>query len=87
MTNEPTPDDYDIDDGFDEDAGLEQCPHCETTYSINSSFYGPVWDASGTEYELYTESVPGDGPFFCEDCWTELRVDQKQQENATLGEF
>jgi len=44
-------------------------------------------DAAGTEYELYTESDPGDGPFFCEDCWTELRVNQKQQENATLGEF
>jgi hypothetical protein len=78
---------YSVEDGFDDTAGLEQCPVCETTYSINSSFYGPVWDDGGNRYEYYTETDPMDGPFFCEDCWPRYQAHRAGVEHTTLDEF
>ena len=87
MTEKPTPDDYDADDGFDEEQGLDKCPHCDTTYSMNSSFYGPVWDQNGDRYETYVETDPTEGPWFCAHCWPELDTNRKQTEHKTLGEY
>jgi len=81
------PDDYDKADGFNEEKAIEQCPHCEQTYSPNGGYLGPVWDQSGRRYDHHTDSDPSDGPFFCQDCWHELEANQKRAENQSLGDF
>jgi len=81
------PDDYDKADGFNDQQGIEQCPHCETVYSPNGGYAGPVYDQRGREFEYHIDTEPGQGPFFCEDCWPELATNQKQAENQSLGDF
>lgn len=83
---EPTPQDYDSEDGWGQD-GLEQCPHCERQLSGESGWHGRVFDQQGHEFDHLLNTEPGNGPFFCEDCWQELRVNVLQQENATLREY
>lgn len=82
-----TPDDYDAGDGWDETTASECCPHCETVWSPNGGMIGPAFDASGTKHESYFDTDPGDGPFFCEDCWKELDANRKRDQHRTLGEF
>jgi hypothetical protein len=84
---EPTPQDYDSEDGWDDDHGIEQCPHCECIWSGNGGMLGPAFTQDGRKFELYLDASPGEGPFFCEDCWQELRINERQQANATLGEY
>lgn len=81
------PEDYNGSDGWNDDQGCEQCPHCGTLYSPNSGHIGPVYDSAGREYEYYLDTDPGNGPFFCPDCWPELEANRKQAANHTLGEF
>jgi hypothetical protein len=79
--------DYTKEDGFDESQGLEQCPHCETIYSPNGGMMGPVFTQDGQKYDLHIETVPGDGPFFCESCFEKLDANQKKEQHKTLGGF
>jgi len=81
------PSDYDKGDGFNEDNGLWECPRCGVIYSGNGGYIGPVYDQQGHEYDTYLDTTPGQGPWFCADCWAELEVNQKQAENATLGRW
>lgn len=82
-----TPNDYDASDGWDDEEGAECCPHCGQVWHMESGAKGPVFTNDGREYEYYTESDPGDGPFFCADCYADLDANRKRQQHRTLGEF
>lgn len=81
------PSDYEREDGWDADRALNLCPHCETIYSGNGGYLGPVYNQDGKEFETYLDTDPNKGPWFCRDCWDELEANRKQAENAQLGEF
>ena len=85
--SEPIPSDYDKDDGWNEQNGLEECPHCGTLYSGNGGYTSTVYDQNGRRYEHHGDSDPMDGPFFCESCWDELEANKNAQEHKTLGEY
>ena len=88
MTDDnPTPDDYDKSDGFNEQNGIEECPHCGVHYSGNGGHLGEVYDTNGRQYEQIYDSNPGDGPFFCSDCWDELEANRRAQENHGLTDY
>lgn len=79
-----TPDDYDIDDGYNSDSGLEECPHCDTHYSLNGGYTGTVYDQQGREFDIFLDADPEQGPFFCPGCWDELETNRKREENNSL---
>jgi len=87
MTDKPTPDDYDADNGYHDGKGVDQCPHCPKIFSHNQGYWGTVYDQQGTEYDDILETDPTDGPFFCADCWDELSTNLRQSEHNTLEEF
>jgi len=87
MTRPPMPSDYDREDGLSDDTLLEQCPHCERTYSGNGGYLGPVYDDRGREFTTYLDTDPKQGPFYCEECWPELLRNRKQSKNHSLGDF
>jgi len=84
---EKTPDDYDTDDGWNDQQGSEQCPHCESVWSFNGGMEGPAYRSDGTSYDFYSQADVGNGPFFCEDCWPDLEANRKRAENQSLGDF
>lgn len=81
------PTEYDNSDGWDESRALNYCPHCETVFSGNGGILGPVYNQDGTRFETYLDTDPNNGPWFCQDCWTELEANRKAAENKSLGEF
>lgn len=81
------PSDYDKDDGWNDTKGCDQCPHCETIWSMNGGMQGPAYDSTGQRYKIYLDSDPADGPFFCQECWNELKTNRKRANNQTLGDF
>ena len=83
----PTPDDYNAADGYNEDRGWEQCPHCERQLAGESGYHGPVWDQSGQRYEHPLNTEPGTAPLFCEECWPTLETNRRQDQHASLSEF
>lgn len=85
--SEPTTDDYDKSDGWSDEQGCEICPHCELLYSGNGGYMGTVYDSRGRQYEHFYDTDPGQGPFFCPDCFEELDTNRKAAENATLEGF
>ena len=85
--SQTTPEDYDHEDGFHVESGLERCPHCKQRYSSNGLYTGPIYDQDGTEYDHYLDSDPMDGPFFCADCWVELDTNRKASEHKSLSEW
>lgn len=87
MTESPVPSDYDTEDGWNKDSGLEYCPHCEKQFGAEGGYHGTVYDQSGRRYEYFLNTEAGNGPFFCPDCWDELRVNQRAQENQSLAAF
>ena len=82
-----TVDGYDKEDGWYKDAGIEQCPHCETPHSPNGGYVGVVFDKHGTRFDTLYESDPKQGPYFCADCFEELETNRRKQQNIGLGEF
>lgn len=90
MTDQPSvaiPHDYTIEDGYDEQSGLELCPCCGVKYSANGGYMGAVFDQDGQRYGIIYDSDPDGGPFFCADCWDELDINRKAAENRTLEDF
>lgn len=87
MTDAPTPSDYDIEDGWDDDGGLEQCAHCERQFSGEGGYHGTVYDQAGREYEYFLNTDSGNAPFFCPDCWPELKANRRARENQSLAAF
>jgi len=85
--SQPLPSDYDAEDGFNDETGTDCCPHCERDFSMNGGLQGPCYDQSGQRYTIYLDSDPADAPFFCAECWRELQVNKKQDENHNLGDF
>lgn len=81
------PQDYDKDDGYDDEQGFEKCPHCGQKLGTETGHLGTVYDQRGREYEHFHNTDPGQGPFFCPDCWPELERNEKQSENTALEEF
>lgn len=86
MTDE-TPSDYDKDDGWSESKGVEICPHCEIIYSPSGGYSDSVYDKRRRQYEHHLDTDPGDGPFFCPECWDELQTNQKASENKSIEEY
>lgn len=82
-----TPQDYDAEDGWDDDSGIEVCPHCETHLGGQGGIHGPVVDQRGREFESLYDTEPGAGPYFCTECWPELEAEQRSQENHGLSDF
>lgn len=87
MSDAPTPLDYDAEDGYNDEQGCEQCPHCEVIYSANSGYFDTVYGSDGTEYESNYAADPMDGPFFCKRCWPEIRANVRAAQNRGLDEF
>jgi len=82
-----TPDDYDSADGWsDTDDTVEVCAHCDTVLGA-PNMLSPIFDQSGREFESLYATEPGDGPFFCKDCWRELDANRRANEHQQLGEF
>jgi len=82
-----TPSDFESIDGWIEDSALEKCPVCERVYSGNGGYVETVYDQQGKEYDHYLDTEPGDGPYFCADCWPELEANRKAKENKSLEEY
>lgn len=80
------PDSYELDDGKQEN-GLEMCPRCGRTFSGNGGYSGAVHDKSGTRYEHVSDSDPGDGPFFDERCWNDMKDAKARANHSTLDQF
>lgn len=76
----PTPDDYSLVDGFDSDAGVEQCPHCDATLDHDET----VYDQTGGKHDALYDPPARAGPFFCTACWPELDANSKTLANRTL---
>jgi len=85
MTHEPLPGDYDASDGIG-DGGIEQCPHCGTSYDLGNHT-GPVYDSSGRKYGNLLDTDPGNGPFFCPECWPELEANRKATKHRQLHDY
>lgn len=81
------PSDYDKEDGYNPDNGLEHCPLCEQQFGGQGGHLGEVYDQNGRRFEHFMNTDSTKGPFFCPDCWPELERNQKQSENKSLGEF
>lgn len=80
-----TADDYDPADGV-ADNGIDHCAHCETSLSPER-YHDDVYDQSGRSYDILTNTDANNRPFFCADCWPELRRNERMQTNANLGDF
>ena len=78
---------YDTEDGYNDSNGCGKCPACDLLYSGNGGYVGEVYAPDGTHYEFYYDSPPGEGPYFCPECWPAVDALTKQQTNHTLGEF
>lgn len=83
----PVPGDYTAEDGWDDQNGLEQCPRCETVMSANGGWFGAVFDQDGNRYESIYAAEPGEGPYFCAECWKVLAANRTRGEHHDLGEF
>lgn len=81
------PSDYDADDGWNDQQGIEMCPHCEQIYSPNGGYTDTVYDQNGTKYSHNLATDPADGPFFCESCWNELQANKNAQEHKTFDKY
>lgn len=86
-TDAPIPTDYDASDGWDDQNGLEKCPHCGKQYGGQSGHFGAVYTQGGRKFDHFTDTDPGDGPFFCPECWPELQANQRAIENRSLEDF
>lgn len=76
-------------DRFDEH-GLEQCPVCGTSLDTRwhrGTVVQPTGPTSCIEYDYLLETDPGDGPFYCGECWQEHYTDVMEQTHHTLSEF
>ena len=82
-----TPSDYDRDDGWSESRGVEICPECTIIFSANGGYTGPVYDQNGRQYDHHMNTDPGDGPFFCPDCWEILEANRKAAENKSIEDY
>lgn len=87
MTDAPTPDDYDREDGYNARRGLWNCPHCDVIYSANGGYIGRVYGQDGTRYADPMETKPGDGPYFCADCWDVLVSNRRRQGNRSIEDY
>lgn len=83
----PVPSDYDPDDGWNEAKGLDMCPVCERTYSMNGGYTGAVYETDGTHYDHVLDTDPMDAPFICESCFEVLEQNRRQMANASLSEW
>ena len=81
------PSDYDKDDGWNEQNGLEECPHCGKQLGGETGHHGEVYDANGRRYDHLLNTEPGNGPFFCPECWPELKANKNAQEHKTLDKY
>lgn len=79
--------DYDVEDGWDEERGLQMCPECGRRYSGNGLYWGPVYDTDGDRYDSYLDPEWQDGPFLCADCFTRFRTEYRRETNETLRRY
>jgi len=73
-----------------ESNGLVQCPVCGT--SLDPRFHSgrvvqPTGPTSAEVYEHLLETDPGDGPFYCGECWDSHCTEQAERTHRTLSEF
>lgn len=85
--SDTVPSDYDPHDGWDDEFGCDQCPHCETGLWPNTGYDDVVIDQDGNRYEHITDTELYDAPFFCPDCWDELETNRRAAENAAITEW
>ena len=76
-------------DRFDSD-GLEQCPVCGTL--LDPRFHTgrvvqPTGEISAREYDHLLATDPGDGPFYCGECWDQHCIKQAERTHRSLSEF
>lgn len=60
-------------DAMRESSLVEYCPRCECLYTANGGYIDTVYDRWGNRYSGYLETSPDDGPFWCKECWYEVR--------------
>lgn len=78
---------YDSSDGWDEDRGCECCPECGKIYSGNGGYSGPVYEMDGTRHETPYHTDPTDSPFTCENCWEQMQVRRRHEQNHGINDF
>lgn len=79
------PEDFDPEDGID-DGAIDCCPVCERSLHPNG-YNGPVFDQEGRRYEHLTDTDAANRPFFCADCWPQLKANRNAETNQTLDAF
>lgn len=79
--------DYHKHDRFDDEGNtIEKCPICGTLLDIRWHD-DEVYDSDGTEYDHIMETDPGDGPFYCPECWKQYQVTRARHLHATLDQY
>jgi hypothetical protein len=84
-TDTPTVDDYTAADAVG-DGLIDRCAHCEQSFHPQS-YHGEIVDTDGSHYDHLSQTDPGDRPFFCPECYEELKANEHRKTHQTLGEF
>lgn len=82
-----TPQDFDADDSWLDDRGLDCCAVCDKILGSESGHHGEVFLQDGTRYEYFLDTDPMDAPFFCPDCWPDVRAAGRAAENESLDAY
>lgn len=85
MTKPPS--EYDPEDSWNEDNGLEECAECGVLFCGNGGYVGETYTQDGTRYEHFYDTDPDDRPFFCASCWAEVDAERRKQENQSITDY
>lgn len=69
------------------DNGLNCCANCEMQLGGQGGHFGEIVTEAGVRYDDIYESDPDEAPFFCPDCWREVRTQVRAERNQSINDF